>query len=1134
MLPPPPRASFPSLAKRRDPEDMHPRTIPPYLSVLECAVFLCAAGLIWLAIPSVPQMVNDLLSGGDINNARDVLGRAGGPATAENERLQSRISVQLGDIPGALKHAKNATSLEPDQLEAIVYLADLQYAFCRPDDAMKTLESAFQVYRRWRAADRPQLVRMARGNVQPGGTVLPTRAELVRRIDTWFLRPLHLLANLTRWYQRFDRAIEVQKELAALAPEDPTHWTTLAWVEGCAGHRAEARTALARAVAVGKALSDLRLQLAERYQWAGKPDMALDEILKAKTPLRETRERALEGFVSVCHPEEGLAEYRRKNPSDRDDRAIRLVLIDLLSQTADRSKALAFARDAARTYPEDRETLEALLELEISARHLREVHMIAGQLVKLEPSDPAILRLAFNAATDVEDKPGALALAQALQSALGPEEKLDRDIGVKLAQFDFFQQAEPILEDAVKADETDELALFLLSRARSVRGDHDGSIRLLKQLELLRTPAATPAVHQTPSSGETSVPRRILVLYKRTEGDRTDANMVHDNLEIILNHLGLIVDYRAVEDPLPEEVNRHDYCGILTWYRSEAMPNAESYANWIAHQAESGVRVVTFEKLGCWRETAGGANAPAAMARLCLALGMSVGGGWTDEPGMVEIRHEDKAMCSFERRIAPEANFYTAVRCTDPQARSHLVIARRSHPSETADAIFTGPRGGFCLASYAVHSDPEGFRYQWRLNPFAFLERSLGLGGEPRLDFTTRDGARMVFLHADGDGSEQLLEDRPDTTCTASLLHDVIQRRPYLFTVSFIAKLLDTSLNVPAWMQTQARSVFAHPRVEAGHHSYSHPMHWERLSGNRKALSAEITHAARVLERDVCPPDKKVKVCLWSGQANPDHVALSVTKESGQLNLNGGGARMSPNDPSLLYLCPPHRSIGGLIQNLTPAQDDFGATLNLTLPAVAFSNVVHTFENTESPRRLLPVDVYFHFYTLATPGARQGLTALLDWVETRQLHSVWVSEYLQNTADFRRGQITQLAADTWRISRFGSCRTVRFDRAGEPDLSDCTGVLGWNRANGSLYVHLDGNQESKIRLRVGLAAQPHLEMSTLPIKTVRHTPGALEIDIEPRPYPGHLVASGLRTGTYRVTVPPGTQHTTIPLHMERK
>lgn len=1077
--------------------------IPPYLARPEASVFIGIAVLALACLPSVPDLVDGLVAAGDLKFARSLLRSAPDPRApfdlARRARQRAEMALLEGDLPQALVLQAQAVEAWPNGLGHRVKLATLHEANQEPAKAREVLEAARARYRAWVAADRPDLLAIARDVVQLAPSELPTKETLSARVEDWWVENLRRLGALERLQMRHAEALDVQRELVALRPQIGELWQVLALLEGQAGRREASRAALVEAAKHGDS-RELHELLSYRFEWTGEGDGALTELAAAQLDRERTRERALMLLLQNRNAKEALVDYRRRYPADMDRVAQYLVTVRLLGDRGDTRQARAVVATGLADYPRNRDLLQLASDLDSAAGDVQGAWRAARVLAELDPDRLEVQLRAVDAAEAANMRKEAEALlARATEIAgrqLAVDPEVDRTLGVRLAQLSRFALARPRLERALALDPDDGLVLFHLARClvedkqaaraaelyRKLLALESRGVTRAPRFSAAQAPELEPRAERGPPLAK-PLPRRVLAFYKPSGGERSDANMVHQNLEVVLNHLGLHVDFRNVEEPLPSDAEMERYRGVVTWFRTEKMRHASVYASWATRQLHAGRRFLIFDHPGCTLDAdTGRPIEQAAIDAFFDAIGMRRGPEWTDEPSAIQVVEMDRAMCEFERPLGPEAAYLTDLQATRGQ-KVYLRLKRRIGPAQTCDAVFIGANGGFALDGYTVYYEPEGNGHRWRLDPFKFVTEGLALSNEPRLDPTTRDGVRVLYQHIDGDASNQLVADRPDLTCAESMLQDVIEKRPYLFTISFIGQIVDATAGGSPRDLEAARRIFAHRRVEPAHHSYTHPFNWRPKDGALDAKQ-EIVRAREVMER-LCPPGKNARITLWSGQANPERTAIAMSYADGQRNLNAGGAMFDPMHDSRLYLTPFVRDVGGLFQSLTSGRDDFGITENLTLPAVCFSNVIHTFERTASPR-LLPVNVYGHFYTVANAGARKGLELIEDWLQRHVLHSVWVSEYLKMLEGFRAGVLTQLGPDEFEVRDHGACRTVRFD--GRPgvgvDLARSTGVSGWNEHAGSLYVHLASAGPARIALSAAPPARPHVRSSTVDLRDV--------------------------------------------------
>lgn len=1072
------------------------RSLPAYFGVAEAAllVFVLAVGIAcW---PAGTGVAWDLVRRHDLSGTTAVLDQIGRTRDADALSLACREQLMQGQVERALDLSAQSVRAAGDSIAHRVAHARLLEVFLKPREAMDVLAEAAAIHRRWRAQGAPDPARML-----PEGAVLdpgraPTADALRERFESWFLPARKKLAFFYRWYQDLPHALLTQREIVRDSPTDARAWAILARLESYARDRAASERALARAAELGFTEEDLRYLLARRYRTAGQVERMCAELRRSHQAAEAVREDVLRACIESGNGAGAVKLYMERFPGEAAEGDVYVEAITLLVEADRVPAAYRLAVDARARYPQDRRVLALLGVCQVQLGKFGDAAATYQELHRLDPGNETYIEEAVWALDAAGREQESIALMEVLSRRGPPSRARRRELGVRYAEMNLNAQALPFLEEAHAANPDDREVTLLLAEVLGELGQAERSVDLYRKFlaPAGSAPVATGSRGLAPAARAS---RRVLALYKRLEGDRTEQNLVHQRLELVLNHLGLAVTYRAVEDPLPSAAVMETYRGVVTWFHTEEMQDAERYVTWLAAQRAAGRGLVILDRLGCTTDRA--THRPisdGAMATLAHATGLDPGVHASEDPLEVRVVQVDPSLCEFERKLAYEAASFEEFKSIDPAATVHLKLKLERPVPATSDAVVTAPGMGFCLAGYAVHVDEDGDREAWRLDPFRFLERVLELEGQPRLDFTTRNGARLVYAQVDGDGSDHLCPTDPPRTAAHELL-GVIERYDLDFTVSFIAGLLDPARGCSPEAEAEARRLFAHPKVEPAHHTYSHPFDWARPEPGlpvpgyeRMDLERELVGARDLLQR-LCPPEKKLRVCLWSGDSNPTAAALEVLERAGMENLNGGLAARDANHPSILDLEPTQHEIGGRHHHLGAAVNDYVASDEVRWPLATYANVLATYRETEAPR-LIPVDVYFHFYLLADAGGRRALTTVLDWVEEADLGPVPVTGWLSVLRGFRAGAVVPRGERAWSIHDFGDCRTVRFDReAGSVDFARSRGVLGQHRTGGALYVHLDAVGEALVALAPAPAAAPHLVRATAPVERFAGTPGGV-------------------------------------------
>jgi len=338
-------------------------------------------------------------------------------------------------------------------------------------------------------------------------------------------------------------------------------------------------------------------------------------------------------------------------------------------------------------------------------------------------------------------------------------------------------------------------------------------------------------------------------------------------------------------------------------------------------------------------------------------------------------------------------------------------------------------------------------------------------------------------------------------------------------TVAPIAADLDPKWHGSEEILAQARKLLALPQVEAGSHTYSYPFYWEyykdykaekewkeflekkekpdsliakrfapflsarksqpdqaieKKSGKKDNpipkiydyprayldypfdLDQEITGSIEFINK-LCPPGKKVRVLQWSGDTSPFPAALKKTRQIHVMNINGGDPRFDSEFPSRSWLAPVGFQNGDQLQIYSSASNENTYTELWEDKFFGFQNLIGTLKNTESPRRLNPINIYYHMYSGQKTASLNALVKNLKYARSQEIAPVTTSHYAQIAEGFFSTRLIPLGPKMWRIKNRGRLQTIRFDDADKlaVDMEKSRGVIGQRHFQGSLYVSLD-------------------------------------------------------------------------------
>lgn len=573
-----------------------------------------------------------------------------------------------------------------------------------------------------------------------------------------------------------------------------------------------------------------------------------------------------------------------------------------------------------------------------------------------------------------------------------------------------------------------------------------------------------------------AIPRTLLVLYDGREAPDLNHLQAHRFLELPAQHLGYRLRYLDMNGPLPDETQAGRIAGIVVWGAGE-LPQPQPLMDWLAARRREAIPILLLGSLAFDPAPVVGAR------RTPIAAGTPLAGP------------------RYEAPLPPRL-----VTAAEGLSGSDLT------PVITAGAVALAglaPWGGFALAPALVEAVPGVDQYRWYVDPFRLLREGLQLPEFPVPDVTTENGRRLLTIHVDGDGfvSRAELSGQP---FGGQVLLDFLRRHPLPHSISVIeGEIAPTGLNAkdsPA-LEAIARQIFALPWVEAASHSFSHPFRWAAAAARIGEGTGRYTlpipgytfDARREIlgSRDyvagLLPQGKTVRLFFWTGDCVPTVEQLRLAREAGLLNINGGDTVMSKSCPSLTCVAPLGLAKDGELQVYAPISNENLYTNLWTGPFWGYRRVIETFEATESPRRLKPVGIYYHFYSATKPASLAALEAVYAWAARQPLYPVFVSEYVEKVQDFFDFAVAR-EGEAWILRGRGFLRTVRLSSKDTPRLAASDGVAGFARQRQATYVHLTGQTA---RLVTGDGPNPaHLREANARLTAFGRAEGILRLELQ--------------------------------------
>ena len=623
----------------------------------------------------------------------------------------------------------------------------------------------------------------------------------------------------------------------------------------------------------------------------------------------------------------------------------------------------------------------------------------------------------------------------------------------------------------------------------------------------------------TDTAALSPVSRKILALYDSTAGLTGDVNKISQNCQTVLNYLGLMVDYQDVNQPLPGSLEMADYRGILTWFESDGLESPEVYLTWLDQQLRRGMKLVVLGSLGVLEDDLPPESRP-MLAGVYAHLGLSHGGDYTRQRALLRYAKNDPTMLAFERDYPPIPLSYEGFFPLTDRVTAYLCLSRSDRSGPDSAIVTTGPGGGMAWGPYVLWREgAPTYRRQWYLNPFNFFTRAFDLSGVPKPDPTTLNGRRIAFSHIDGDSFAGFTDIMEKAICADVIRERILKRYPFPVTVSVIVGEIDPAAKGNDDLVAKAREIFALPNVEAASHAYSHPFYWDpnfdnsvadypsqygmKIPGYEFDPAMEIDYSVDYISENLAPPEKPCLVFLWSGNCKPLAEHIERCDNLGILNMNGGDTLFDAVSNSYTSVAPLFVNVGGRYQYYTGQVNENILTNLWTGPYYGFQKIVDTMQRTETPRRIKPIDIYYHFYSGQYPASLKALETVYDWVLTQPIAPMFTSDYLRIVKSWRECRLSaDPAGRRWKVENHGDCLTIRFDtEATSLDLDNCENVLGYIKDRHGLFVHLTpGKASASIALASeGEAAatdRPYLRQASGWVSDFRFTESTIAFDFK--------------------------------------
>ncbi len=577
-----------------------------------------------------------------------------------------------------------------------------------------------------------------------------------------------------------------------------------------------------------------------------------------------------------------------------------------------------------------------------------------------------------------------------------------------------------------------------------------GASKIAKKIESLGfiPYIADPMLEKIGVGTVSVVPREVLVLYQGKEADETNAHRLYS---LPLEYLGFVPKLLSVERELPKGSVFGRYAAIVVALEQNELKHPKKFFDWVSTQIKDGVKVLFIDGFGTENRA------------LLNSLGLEI-------VKKSDLKYKSATSIVNVERFEIEPNIELAPFFLTSKEQK-VLVGFANADKEYATAAIT-PWGGYLLPG---SSTVQLFNSDlWAVDPFKLFKKALRLPSIPVPDMSTENGRRILFVHIDGDGFIERALYKNGKYASQVLLEDILKRYKIPHSVSVIEG------EIAPWgaygkdsdkLMSIAKDIFAQKSVEPASHTFSHPFKWKKSEGMAEGYALNIPNYRFNLRREILgslkfvdsllPKDEKAEMIFWSGDCRPSSEALKLCYENGILNINGGVTVVTDENPWLSYISPSGIERGSYFQVYAAVQNENIFTDGWKNYA-GYKKVIQSFKRTEFPRRLKPIDIYYHFFSASKKASIEALKSVYEWSLSQKVIPIYTSEWIRKVLDFREISIAK-SGDSWMVYGRGDLKSLRLPYP--PSIKESKGVLGYKKREDFFYVHLDGSKYHRISLK---------------------------------------------------------------------
>lgn len=225
----------------------------------------------------------------------------------------------------------------------------------------------------------------------------------------------------------------------------------------------------------------------------------------------------------------------------------------------------------------------------------------------------------------------------------------------------------------------------------------------------------------------------LLALYKGSENQTYDENILRKYAAEPLLKLGYRVVYRDIEKGIPSDDEMENYSGIITWFLGGQMYGASQYCQWLPDQLNNDKKIIILGSFGAFADKIKKDNhefvrflSPIELNNFFYPFGLIMNGNWTDKPELIKCVYLNPEIINKTEFSDPSKfkNYYL-FRSINPANQEYLTLERTDINKSKSAVVVKTPYGTMAIAGYIYYQNPNTWETKFMLNLAEFFKNAL-------------------------------------------------------------------------------------------------------------------------------------------------------------------------------------------------------------------------------------------------------------------------------------------------------------------------------------------------------------------------------------------------------------------------